>query len=75
MKKNPQGFPPDLTQVLCNMKAKRQVEALELMIASNGIMTTHAEALLKAAPSDQRNDCATTAKFWRTLNWSSTPSA
>ncbi len=49
-------FPPDLTRVLRNMKPKRQVEALELMIASNGIMMTHAEALLKATPPEQRTD-------------------
>lgn len=49
-------FPPDLTRVLRNMKATRQVEAVELMIASNGITMTHAEALLKATPPEQRCD-------------------
>jgi hypothetical protein len=38
------------------MKAKRQVEAIELMIASNSVSMTHAEALLKATPPDQRTD-------------------
>jgi ParB-like chromosome segregation protein Spo0J len=49
-------FPPDLTRVLRNMKAARQVEAVELMIASNSITMTHAEALLKATPPEQRSD-------------------
>jgi ParB-like chromosome segregation protein Spo0J len=49
-------FPPDLTRVLRNMKAARQVEAVELMIASNSITMTHAEALLKATPPEQRTD-------------------
>ncbi len=51
-------FPPDLTRVLRNMKAARQVEAVELMIASNGITMAHAEALLKATPPEQRHDTA-----------------
>ena len=49
-------FPPDLTRVLRNMKAPRQVEAVELMIASSSITMTHAEALLKATPPEQRSD-------------------
>ena len=49
-------FPPDLTRVLRNMKPARQVEAIELMLASSGITMTHAEALLKATPPDQRTD-------------------
>jgi len=38
------------------MKAARQVEAVELMIASNTITVAHAEALLKATPPEQRTD-------------------
>ena len=49
-------FTPDVTRVLRNMKAARQVEALELMIASNTITVAHAEALLKATPQEQRAD-------------------
>ena len=49
-------FTPDVTRVLRNMKAARQVEALELMIASNNITVVHAEALLKATPPEQRTD-------------------
>ena len=49
-------FTPDLTRVLRNMKAARQVEAVELMIASNTITVAHAEALLKATPHEQRTD-------------------
>jgi hypothetical protein len=41
-------FTPDVTRILRNMKAARQVEAVELMIASNTITVAHAEALLKA---------------------------
>ena len=49
-------FTPDVTRVLRNMKAARQVEALELMIASSTITVAHAEALLKASPPEQRTD-------------------
>lgn len=49
-------FIPDLTRVLRNMKPERQVEAIELMIASNAITVTHCEALLKATPTYQRTD-------------------
>ncbi len=49
-------FTPDVTRVLRNMKAFRQVEAVELMIASNTITVAHAEALLKATPPEQRTD-------------------
>jgi hypothetical protein len=38
------------------MKAARQVEAVELMIASNTITLAHADALLKATPPEQRTD-------------------
>jgi len=51
-------FTPDMTRVLRNMKAARQVEAVELMIASNTITVAHAEALLKATPPEQRADIA-----------------
>jgi hypothetical protein len=49
-------FTPDMTRVLRNMKAARQVEAVELMVASNTITVAHAEALLKATPHEQRTD-------------------
>ena len=49
-------FTPDVTRVLRNMKAARQVEAVELMIASNTITVAHADALLKATPPEQRTD-------------------
>lgn len=49
-------FTPDVTLILCNMKAARQVEAVELMIASNTITVAHAETLLKATPPEQRAD-------------------
>lgn len=49
-------FTPDVTRILRNMKAARQVEAVELMIASNTITVAHAEALLKATPPEQRTD-------------------
>jgi ParB-like chromosome segregation protein Spo0J len=49
-------FTPDVTRILRNMKAARQVEAVELMIASNTITMAHAEALLKATPPEQRTD-------------------
>jgi hypothetical protein len=45
-----------VTRILRNMKAARQVEAVELMIASNTITVAHAEALLKATPPEQRTD-------------------
>lgn len=47
---------PDVTWVLRNMKAARQVEAVELMVASNSITVAHADALLKATPPEQRTD-------------------
>ena len=37
-------FTPDLTRVLRSMKAARQVEAVELMVASNTITVAHADA-------------------------------
>lgn len=49
-------FTPDVTRILRNMKAARQVEAVELMVASNTITMAHAEALLKATPPEQRAD-------------------
>ena len=49
-------FTPDVTRILRNMKAARQVEAVELMVASNTITVAHAEALLKATPPEQRAD-------------------
>jgi ParB-like chromosome segregation protein Spo0J len=49
-------FTPDVTRILRNMKAARQVEAVELMVTSNTITVAHAEALLKATPPEQRAD-------------------
>jgi ParB-like chromosome segregation protein Spo0J len=49
-------FTPDVTRILRGMKAARQVEAIELMIASNTITVAHAEALLQATPAEQRID-------------------
>jgi ParB-like chromosome segregation protein Spo0J len=49
-------FTPDVTRILRNMKSARQVEAVELMIASNTITVAHADALLKATPPEQRTD-------------------
>jgi ParB-like chromosome segregation protein Spo0J len=51
-----QQFPPDLTRLLRSMKATRQVEAVELMMASSNFTMAHAEALLKATPPEQRSD-------------------
>ncbi len=38
------------------MKAARDVEAVDLMIASNTITVAHAEVLLKATPPEQRTN-------------------
>ena len=38
------------------MKAARQIEAVELMISANSLTAAHADALLKATPSEQRCD-------------------
>lgn len=51
-------FAPDVTRHLRKMKAARQVEAVELMIAANTINAAHADALLKATPAEQRSDQA-----------------
>jgi len=55
-------FTPDVTRILRNMKAARQVEAVELMMTSNTITVAHAEALLKATPPEQRTDVKSTEK-------------
>jgi hypothetical protein len=55
-------FTPDVTRILRNMKAARQVEAVELMLASSTITVAHAEALLKATPPEQRTDAKPTEK-------------
>ena len=49
-------FTPDVTRHLRKMKAARQIETVELMIASNSITPAHADALLKATPPEQRMD-------------------
>jgi hypothetical protein len=51
-------FTPDVTRHLRKMKAARQIEAVELMIAANTITAAHADALLKATPPEQRTDYA-----------------
>ena len=38
------------------MKAARQIEAVELMIAANTITAAHADVLLKATPPEPRTD-------------------
>ena len=53
---NEYQFTPDVTRHLRKMKAARQVEAVELMIAANSITAAHADALLKATPPEQRTD-------------------
>jgi ParB-like chromosome segregation protein Spo0J len=59
-------FIPEVTRILRNMKAARQVEAVELMIASNTITVAHAEALLKATPPEQRTDVKPTEREKKT---------
>ena len=49
-------FTPDVTRHLRKMKAARQIEAVELMVAANSITSAHADALLKATPPEQRSD-------------------
>lgn len=53
---NDHQFTPDVTRHLRKMKAARQIEAVELMVAANSITASHADALLKATPPEQRND-------------------
>jgi ParB-like chromosome segregation protein Spo0J len=55
---NDHQFTPDVTRHLRKMKAARQIEAIELMIAANSITAAHADALLKATPPEQRTDYA-----------------
>jgi hypothetical protein len=57
-------FTPDLTGVLRKMKAARQVEAVELMVASNTITAGHTDALLKVTPPEQRTDFKPTERDW-----------
>lgn len=49
-------FTPEVTRYLRKMRAARQIEAVELMIAANTISAAHADALLKATPPEQRTD-------------------
>jgi ParB-like chromosome segregation protein Spo0J len=53
---NDHQFTPDVTRHLRKMKAARQTEAVELMIAANMITAAHADAFLKATPPEQRTD-------------------
>ncbi|WP_282958138.1 plasmid partitioning protein RepB C-terminal domain-containing protein [Roseinatronobacter thiooxidans] len=53
---NDHQFTPDVPRHLRKMKAARQIEAVELMIAANSITAAHADALLKATPPEQRTD-------------------
>ena len=57
-----QQFTPDVTRILRNMKPARQIEAVELMLASGSISVTHAEALLRATPPEQRSDARSRPK-------------
>ena len=61
-----QQFTPDVTRILRNMKAARQVEAVELMIAAQTITVAHADALLKATPPEQRTDIKSTERAPKT---------
>lgn len=45
-------FSPNLSPVLRKMKPTRQVEAVELMVATNNITVSYAQALLAATPSN-----------------------
>jgi len=49
-------FSPEVTRSLRKMKAARQIEAVELMIAGHTLNGAHADALLKASPPEQRTD-------------------
>lgn len=49
-------FTPDVTRILRDMKATSQVQAVELMVASNTITVAHVAALLKATAPEQRAD-------------------
>lgn len=57
-----QQFTPDVTRILRNMKPARQVEAVELMVASGTVSVAHADALLKATPPEQRCDARSHAR-------------
>ena len=57
-----QQFTPDVTRILRNMKPARQVEAVELLVASGTISVAHADALLKATPPEQRCDVRSRAR-------------
>ena len=50
-----QQFTPNVTRILRNMKPARQIEAVELMVASGSIRVTHAEAFFRATPPEQRS--------------------
>ena len=45
-------FTPDIYRVLRKMKAARQIECVELMVAANKITVAYAEAMLVATPAD-----------------------
>ncbi|MBL4836416.1 MAG: hypothetical protein JKY34_02465 [Kordiimonadaceae bacterium] len=49
-------FTPGISRFLRKMKAARQVEALELTVASNSVPEAHASALLKATRPEQRTN-------------------
>jgi len=53
---NDHQFTPDVTRQLREMKAARQIEAVELMVTANTITAAHADALVKATPPEQRTD-------------------
>lgn len=59
-------FTPDVTRILRNMKAARQVKAIEQMIASDTITVAYAETLLKATPPEQRTDVMPTEEEKKT---------
>tara|TARA_R110002012_G_scaffold23876_7_gene80545 strand:- start:2220 stop:2621 length:402 start_codon:yes stop_codon:yes gene_type:complete len=53
---NDHQFTPDVMRHLRKMKAARQIEAVELMIAANSLAAAHADALFKATLHEQRTD-------------------
>ena len=61
-------FTPAMTRILGNIKAARQMGAVELMIASNTITVAHAVVLLKATLLDQRNDVKPSEREKKTVS-------
>jgi hypothetical protein len=49
-------FAPDVTRVLRDMNAIRQVQTVDQIISSNTVTAVHAGLFLKADPPEQRTD-------------------